>query len=418
VARILSLFSLFLSSLTHIRPKSGKMRIALWFPKLIAGALSPFLAIAGGLGAFLGLVRRDRKAVWAGLAGAIIATRHVTKIITSHDYFEQAFGADWESQIPAHVQYRMLPSRWSFGTKDPPTVPCQWNFVFGSHLETDDPLHADIWQPPHNVPRTGLAIIFLHGSGWHFGDKDIATRSFFRHLAAQGHVIMDVAYTLAPKAQLNAMLADVKRAITWMKASAPSYDVNPERIVLMGGSAGGHLALLAAYTPNHPELQPIDVDMDTSVRAVVSYYGPPDLLTLYEDFKLSLSLYGNQPLNRLLIKYLESTVGELYIDPRHLLPNLLGGTPDEVPERYYLGSPINHVGPHCPPTLLIQGAHDFGGMMPDVKRLHHALCEAGVTSVAIEFPDTEHAFDLVLPKWSPAAQASIYDTERFLALMI
>ena len=107
-----------------------------------------------------------------------------------------------------------------------------------------------------------------------------------------------------------------------------------------------------------------------------------------------------------------------YVGYGDLLPSLCGGTLDEVPELYRLGSPINHIGPHCPPTLQLQGAHDAGGMVPDVRRLHRALRRAGATSVYVEFPDTEHAFDLVFPKWSPAAQAATYDTERFLALMV
>jgi acetyl esterase/lipase len=109
--------------------------------------------------------------------------------------------------------------------------------------------------------------------------------------------------------------------------------------------------------------------------------------------------------------------GEL-VGLAEFLPSLLGGTPDEVPALYHLGSPINHVGPHCPPTLLLQGAHDMGGMVPDVRRLHRALCKAGATSVYVEFPDTDHAFDLIFPKWAPAAQAATHDTERFLTLMI
>jgi len=204
--------------------------------------------------------------------------------------------------------------------------------------------------------------------------------------------------------------------------------VNPERIVLMGGSAGAHLALLAAYAPNHPQLQPTDVGTDTSVRAVVSYYGPPDLRALYDYFQTMYDnvLTSKTWLERLYIANWESRfrrVGHLppdakFVDLVDLLPNVLGGTPDELPELYRLGSPINHVGPHCPPTLLLQGAHDMVGMAPDVRRLHRALRQAGATSVYVEFPSTEHGFDLILPKWSPAAQAATYDTERFLALMV
>jgi len=85
--------------------------------------------------------------------------------------------------------------------------------------------------------------------------------------------------------------------------------------------------------------------------------------------------------------------------------------------RLYLGSPIHHVGPHCPPTLLLQGGHDPGGMRPDTLRLHQSLQTAGVKSIYLEYPNTGHGFDLILPRLSPAAQAATHDVERFLALV-
>jgi acetyl esterase/lipase len=424
LSRILSYLSAFLSSLTLIR-LSG---MALWMFKTLVGAWTPFLALAGGLGALIGLARKDRKAAWAGLFGAAVAARHVVRVTEPHDGFARAFGSDWPSRIPPDLRARMLPQRYTPVPGDPPQVPWQRDVVFGTHVETSDPLLCDVWQPPDGVPRTGLAVIYLHGSAWHYIDKDMGTRRFFRHLAGQGHVVMDVAYTLAPKAQLRAMVADVKRAIAWMRAHAAEYGVNRERIVLVGGSAGGHLALLAAYTPNHLELQPPDVDTDTSVRAVVSYYGLPDLWASYDYFRTNPAGLptGETWLGRLWIDGVEALFRRTRVLPpdgelvglAELLPSLLGGTPDEVPELYHLGSPINHVNSHCPPTLLLQGAHDIGGMVPDVRRLHRALRKAGATSVYVEFPDTDHAFDLTFPKWAPAAQAATYDTERFLALMI
>ncbi|MEE8389351.1 MAG: alpha/beta hydrolase [Anaerolineae bacterium] len=415
-----------LSGLTLVRLR-GQWAI-LWGVKLMAGALTPFLALAGGLGALIGWMHRDRKVVWAGLFGVAVAARHVVKVTAPHDGFARAFGSDWWWRIPPDLRARMLPERYTPLPGDPPRVPWQRDVVFGTHVETDDPLLCDVWQPPDGVSRTGLAVIYLHGSAWHYIDKDMGTRRFFRHLAGQGHVVMDVAYTLAPKAQLRAMVADVKRAIVWIKAHAPEYGVNPERIVLVGGSSGGHLALLAAYTPNHPELEPGDVDVDTSVRAVVSYYGLPDTRASYDYFQTNPGHLptGKTWLGRLILDKVESLFrrarilppyGKL-IDQADFLPSLFGGTPDDVPELYRLGSPVNHVGSHCPPTLLLQGAHDMAGMVPDVRRLHRALRKAGVTSVYVEFPDTDHAFDLVFPKWAPAAQAAIYDTERFLALMV
>jgi acetyl esterase/lipase len=426
-SRILSYLSALLSGLTLFRLR-GKWTI-LWGAKMVAGAVTPFLALAGWLGALIGLRHKDRKAVWIGLFGAAVAVQHVSRVIAPHDGFVQAFGSDWQSRIRPDLRARLLPKRYTPMPGDPPQVPWQRNLVLGTHVESGDPLLCDVWQPPDGVPRTGLAVVYLHGSAWHYLDKDMGTRRFFRHLAGQGHVIMDVAYTLAPKAQIKAMVADVKRAIAWIKAHAAEYGVNPERVVLMGGSAGGHLALLAAYTPNHPELDPADVDADTSARAVVSYYGLPDLRASYDHFKTSPVQFptGETRLGRRLVDGVESLLrrvrilpsyGKLVARQEEFLLNLLGGAPDEAPELYHLGSPIHHVSPHCPPTLLLQGTHDMGGMLPDVRRLHRALRKTGATSVYVEFSDTDHAFDLIFPKWAPAAQAVTYDTERFLALMV
>ena len=97
---------------------------------------------------------------------------------------------------------------------------------------------------------------------------------------------------------------------------------------------------------------------------------------------------------------------------------LVGCTPEESPETYELLSPAGHVGSHCPPTLLLQGSDDVFQLAPAVRRLQQALRGAGVPSVLVEFPHSEHAFDLILPQISPAAQAATYDVERFLALMV
>jgi acetyl esterase/lipase len=94
---------------------------------------------------------------------------------------------------------------------------------------------------------------------------------------------------------------------------------------------------------------------------------------------------------------------------------LLGGTPDEAPEAYRQASPITYAGPHCPPTLLMQGEHDAVVSAEAVRAMAEKLCAAGVKVVHVEYPQTEHAFDLV--PWGVPTQASWYETERFLALL-
>jgi hypothetical protein len=105
----------------------------------------------------------------------------------------------------------------------------------------------------------------------------LPTEPWFRHLAAQGHVVMDVAYRLAPETNVPGMQGDVKRAVVWMKRDAASFGVNPDRVVLGGDSAGAHLALLAAYSPDDPLLTPEDVrGEDLSVRGVINDYAQAD----------------------------------------------------------------------------------------------------------------------------------------------
>jgi acetyl esterase/lipase len=101
---------------------------------------------------------------------------------------------------------------------------------------------------------------------------------------------------------------------------------------------------------------------------------------------------------------------------RQLVRNLLGVEPGEsAREMYDLASPIHHVGPACPPTLMLQGAHDAVVPLEAARRLHRSLDEAGVPVVYVEYLWTEHAFDLMYPPLAnPAAKAALYDLERFL----
>ncbi|KPK93744.1 MAG: hypothetical protein AMJ88_07005 [Anaerolineae bacterium SM23_ 63] len=412
---------------TLVRSRFGLLSIFLWIPKVLACGLSPLAALSGFLGAALGLVNRDLRSMVLGLFGASVATRYVYKVTGPHHGFERAFGPDWEACIPPQVRQEMLSRRWSLRAFDPPRTP----WIQDVHIATDpqdgDRLYADLWIPHEGVTPSGLVVLYLHGSGWHYGGKDMRTRRFFRHLTNQGHVIIDFAYRLAPRVDLYQMIFDVKRAISWMKNNAVNYGVDENKIVLMGGSAGAQLALLAAYTPNDPRFQPLDVQQDTSICGVVSYYGPTDLIELHRYFEAK---FRRIPVRRSFLIKVPITRWEKrarrtgflppdgrFVTPIEILPNLIGDLPDRATDLYNLFSPINHVGAHCPPTLLLQGLHDFGGMVNQVRSLHEALFNAGVMSILVEFHNTEHGFDLIPPKWSPATQAATYDTERFLALL-
>jgi acetyl esterase/lipase len=231
---------------------------------------------------------------------------------------------------------------------------------------------------------------------------------FFRHLVAQGHLVMDVDYRLYPEADISSMVGDVKRAIVWIKRNATRLGIDSDRVVLAGASAGGHLSQLAAYAPNEPSLTPDDVrGADLSVRGVVSYYGPSDLFAVYR--------HTSQ--QRLRLAKPTQTASHYRLKDAGRLDLLLGGHPDEVPDAYTMASPITHVHSGCPPTLLIQGESDWITPVDATRELHRRLVNAGVPSVNVVLPHTNHGFDLLLPRVSPSAQAALYEVDRFLALM-
>ena len=241
----------------------------------------------------------------------------------------------------------------------------------------------------------------------------MGTRPFFRHLVSQGHVVMDVSYRRCPEVDIFGMLGDVKRALAWMKANASRYGVNPEKVVLCGASAGGHLAQLAGYTLKHPELTPEDlIDSDLSVCGVVSYYGFTDLLALYQYMNLK-TLEGGDPVP--IGKDLGNWGGSRY---QGRLDVLLGGWPQDSPDMYQLASPITHVHPGSPLTLLIQGEQDIFCPVDATREHYKKLVQAGVPAVNLVFPYTNHGFDLLFPQLTPAAQSALYDVDRFLALLL
>jgi len=415
----LSFVCLILNASLFFRLKWPDGGAFLWICHVITGSLSPFLFLLGALGAGLGWVYHAPVAVMAGLLGAGISLFYIVRVTVPQPGFELVFGKDWHHKITPTQESRLIRRRWNIGLprtqkpiweRDIPfwTIPREASRGGGA----DRKLLCDVWQPPDGVVPTGLAFIYVHGSCWYLFDKDFGTRPLFRQLASQGHVIMDVAYRLCPEVDIYGMVGDIKRAVAWMKTNAGRYHVNPERIVLAGGSAGAHLALLAAYTPDHPLLTPADIQgRDLSVRAVVSYYGPTDLRACYKHLDQK-SMIG-QPKVEIGLpegKANFADVGRLDI--------LLGGHPHEIPEVYELASPVAHVQPGSPPTLLIQGEPDFIAPMAATNELYRKLIECGVPAVNIVYPLTNHAFDLVLPQVSPPAHAALYYLERFLALMV
>jgi acetyl esterase/lipase len=414
LAYILSSLSLLMSILLLIQLKVNLYGLILFIPKLGAGALSLYWAIIGAVGAILGGISGAYGAVPMGLVGASVMVWYVWRCARDHKGFDYAFGADWRARIPPDGASNMLKSRWTCFSKmeASPKPSFERDIVFWTVPDTKRELLCDIWQPSDGN-ASGLAFIYLHGGGWTLFDKDFLTRPFFRHLVSQGHTVMDVSYRLCPEVDFFGMIGDIKHAIAWMKGNADQYGVNPEKIFLAGGSAGGHLALLAGYTPEHPELTPEDItNVDLSVRGVISYYGPVDLLAMYQRQVLNSPEIEDQSLRSISPDSTLSKRDSGQVDI------LLGGRPQDIPDMYQLFSPLSHVHPDCPPTLLIHGKQDLLIPAASTSALYSKMVETGVPAVNILFPFTDHGFDLMVPQVNPASQSALYDVDRFLALLL
>jgi acetyl esterase/lipase len=426
LARLFGLLSAVLAAVV-VRPFTSYRGFMV---KSTATAQTPALTLLGMLAVALGIRQRSPLAIVTGLVGAGVGGSYIRRVTAPHDGFERAFGSDWSARIPPETERHMLPRRLTLRLPKMPEPRWTRDVPFWTIPGTDRQLLADIWEPAVGVERSGTVIVYLYGGSWHFFDKDVLTRPLFRQLAAQGHVVMDAAHRSCPEADVTGMVGDVHRAVAWIKQNAQRYLVDPEQVVVMGGSSGAHIALLAAYAPDEPRLRPAELQgVDTSVMAVVSWYGIPDLSSAIERWLDQEAAspppsVWNRPnpgkvanrLNTLLLgRPLTAAQSPPAPPVRQLTQNLLGVQVEDAAEMYDVASPLHHVRAACPPTLMFQGTHDAVVPLQAARRLYRALEAAGVPVVYVEYRWTEHAFDEMYPPLAnPAAKAALYDLERFL----
>jgi acetyl esterase/lipase len=191
----------------------------------------------------------------------------------------------------------------------------------------DRPLLLDLYAPAAATdPVPGL--IFIHGGGWEMGNRS-DYKYYTVRFANHGYVAATISYRFSQEALFPAAVEDAKCAVRWMRSNAADLGVDPDRIAVIGGSAGGHLALMVGYAPDVPELEGTGghEGVSSAVRVVVDLYGPPDL-----------TVPGDR---------------DFYV-----VPKFLGGTYEEMPERYTLASPLHYLDPSDPPTLIMHGTID------------------------------------------------------------
>lgn len=210
----------------------------------------------------------------------------------------------------------------------------------------DHTLHLDAF-PTGTSPAP--AVVLVHGGGWRHGHRGWWSE-IAQDISTEGWAAFSVDYRRSGEARFPAAVDDVRAAITWIRTNAVDLGVDAERVALLGGSAGGNLALLAATGPGA-----------VAVTGVAVWSAPTDLAGLDASPRL-----------------------------RKLVTQWLACDLDACPERVAAASPLHQVDGHTPPVFLATGSEEFVPAAQAVA-LHDRLVELGVASQLVVIPGARHA---------------------------
>lgn len=246
------------------------------------------------------------------------------------------------------------------------------------------PLELDVYAPPENIVKNGAGIVVVHGGAWKAGERGDFPQ-WNDWLARQGYTLFDVDYRLAPQPNYLTATGDVKCAVGWVKKNAARFAISPDKIALLGRSAGAHLALLAAYSAGDARLPSScadnknDLQANEKVRAVVSFYAPTDLLWAFDN-----------PAN------------DSVLDGKKTLADFLGGSPHDSEnerDKFLFASPTARVSTDTPPTLLIHGGQDQLVRLENAALLAEKLKQESVSHKIIFLSYAQHGFDYNFNGW-------------------
>jgi len=222
----------------------------------------------------------------------------------------------------------------------------------------DDSLQTmDVYLPAGRTRDSTKSIILIHGGGWNGGNKSefiTYIDSFKKRMP--DYAILNLNYRLVNGGNLfPTQEHDIRAAVNFISRNSGEYGINKESFVLLGASAGGHLALLQAYKYNEPK-----------IKAVIDFFGPTDLVAMYRNPWHPLVPYA--------------------------LQMITGTTPDNNAELYKQSSPINFVTATSAPTLIFHGGNDNIVDLSQSKALKKSLEAGGVANELIVYPQERHGW--------------------------
>ena len=245
----------------------------------------------------------------------------------------------------------------------------------------------DVWRMS-TTPANAPVMFYIHGGSWTFGDKSQQGRPMLHEFVQQGWIAVVINYRLAPHYPWPAQIEDSMRALAWIKKSIENFGGDPDRVVISGGSAGGHLAALVALSAEDPTWRPDDVVglTDWTVRGAVPFYGV-------------LEMAGDEELwrgrGRGVIGLLEHRIVQASFA--------------ENPDLYRAMSPYDQIHAGAPPFLVV---HGFNDTLVDVNVARGFVEKFRRIAVApiyyVELPFTQHAFDITAsPRTSATTRAAL-----------
>jgi len=237
-------------------------------------------------------------------------------------------------------------------------------------------LSMDVIQPYATKPLP--AVLFITGGGF----MDAPKTKFIGQrvdMARAGYVVASIDYRVVPTVTFPGPLEDVKTAVRYLRANAAKFGIDPTKIAVMGESAGGYYAAMAATTNGVKEFDKGEyLNQSSDVQAVVDLYGLSDLTKVGDDFSREIKEAHKSP-----------AVPEAMLV--NGIPFQAGGSILSNPEKAKKANPITYISKQTPPFLLMNGDADNVVSPSQTKILHEALLSHGIDSTRYVVKGADHA---------------------------
>jgi acetyl esterase/lipase len=246
-------------------------------------------------------------------------------------------------------------------------------------------LTMDVYAPKKNA--NGAAVIIVVSGGW-FSNHDAvpgAERLYGPELLKRGYTLFAVVHGSQPRYTIPDAIADLNRATRFIRAHAKDYKIDPDRIGITGGSAGGHLSLMqgTAGDLGDPKAKdPID-KVSSRVQAVACFFPPTDFLNYGEKGKYPFSADGT-------LAAFRTAFDARVMDPKTKRYEHL--SEEKEKELAAKVSPITHVSADDPPTLIIHGDADKLVPIQQAETIIAKLKEAGVPAELVVKKGAAHGW--------------------------